>query len=89
MTTQIRTQEEIVAELQALQAENAILRAKAERLRNHKLTTKISEKGAVSVYGLGRFPVTLYREQWEKLFNIVEDMKDFIAANSGKLTSKQ
>ena len=49
---------------------------------------KVSEKGAVSVYGLGRFPVTLYLEQWNKLLSNAEELKAFIEANRSKLKTK-
>jgi hypothetical protein len=49
---------------------------------------KVSEKGAVSVYGLGRFPVTLYLEQWTKLLSHADDLKAFIEANRSKLKTK-
>jgi hypothetical protein len=49
---------------------------------------KVSEKGAVSVYGLGRFPVTLYLEQWTKLLSNADDLKAFIEANRSKLKTK-
>jgi hypothetical protein len=52
------------------------------------LTFKVSEKGAVSVYGLGRFPVTLYVEQWSKLLSSAEELKAFIEANRSKLKTK-
>jgi hypothetical protein len=48
----------------------------------------VSEKGGVSVYGLGRFPVTLYKEQWLKLLEMAEELKGFIAENEGKLKTK-
>jgi hypothetical protein len=50
---------------------------------------KVSEKGAVSVYGLGRFPVTLYKEQWEKLLSMADEIKAFIAENSDRLKTKE
>jgi len=49
---------------------------------------KVSEKGGVSVYGLGRFPVTLYKEQWLKLLGLAEEIKKFIAENEGHLKVK-
>ena len=52
------------------------------------VTFKVSEKGAVSVYGLGRFPVTLYLEQWNKLLSNAEELKAFIEANKSKLKTK-
>lgn len=52
------------------------------------LTCKVSEKGALSVYGLGRFPVTLYRGQWERLFAAKDQLEAFMKANSALLTTK-
>jgi len=52
------------------------------------ISFKVSEKGAVSVYGLGRFPVTLYQEQWAKLLSNVDELKAFIEANRSKLKTK-
>ena len=68
-------------------------RAKAEidRLRrtaNRGMSIKVSEKGGVSVYGLGRFPVTLYKEQWEKLLDMVEELRAFIRENAAALKKK-
>ena len=50
---------------------------------------KVSEKGALSVYGMGRFPVTLYKEQWLKLLGIAEDLKKFITENDSRLKAKE
>lgn len=75
-----------------LQAENERLRAENERLKQSgrgKLAMKVSEKGALSVYGMGRFPVTLYKEQWLRLLAIADDIKSFIEANQEKLKSKE
>ena len=68
-------------------------RAKAEidRLRrtaNRGMSIKVSQKGGVSVYGLGRFPVTLYKEQWEKLLDMVEELRAFIRENTAALKTK-
>ena len=52
------------------------------------MSIRVSEKGGVSVYGLGRFPVTLYKEQWVKLLDMAEDIRTFIAQNEGKLKTK-
>ena len=49
---------------------------------------KVSEKGGLSVYGLGRFPVTLYKEQWLRLLDLAEDIKTFIAQNETQLKSR-
>jgi hypothetical protein len=48
----------------------------------------VSEKGAVSVYGMGRFPVTLYKEQWLKLLDMAPEIRAFIAANEAQLKTK-
>lgn len=73
------------AELEKLRAENQALKKGASR----GLSLRVSEKGALSVYGLGRFPVTLYREQWEKLLDMTDDIKAFIRANEAQLKTKQ
>jgi hypothetical protein len=75
-----------------LQAENERLRAENEALKKPargQLSLRVSEKGALSVYGLGRFPVTLYREQWEKLLAMTEQIRQFIADNDGQLKKKE
>ncbi len=75
-----------------LQAELERLRAENERLKQGgrgKLAMKVSEKGALSVYGMGRFPVTLYKEQWLRLLAMAEEIKAFIEANQGSLKSKE
>ena len=68
-------------------------RAKAEigRLRrtaNRGMSIKVSQKGGVSVYGLGRFPVTLYKEQWEKLLDMADELRAFIRENASSLKTK-
>lgn len=79
----------LAAQLQALQAENAKLKAKGAG--GGKLTLKVSEKGALSVYGMGRWPVTLYRSQWETLLSdgTVKAIREFITANASKLAVKE
>ena len=76
---------EMLQELEKLRAENAALKKTSER----GLSLKVSEKGAVSVYGLGRFPVTLYKEQWAKLLAMADEIKAFIAANDSRLKAKE
>lgn len=74
------------------QAEIERLRAENERLKKNqhtRLAMKVSEKGALSVYGMGRFPVTLYKEQWLRLLAISEEIKAFIKANNDSLKSKE
>jgi hypothetical protein len=73
------------------QAELARLKAENERLKSQQakgLSLKVSEKGALSVYGLGRFPVTLYKEQWTKLLAMADDIKAFLKENDDNLKSK-
>jgi hypothetical protein len=75
-----------------VQAELARLRAENERLKQGgrgKLAMKVSEKGALSVYGMGRFPVTLYKEQWLRLHEMADEIKAFIEANQGSLKAKE
>ena len=75
--------EDLKAELERLKAEND--RLKSERGR---VSLKVSEKGGVSVYGLGRFPVTLYKEQWTKLLTMADDIRAFIKEHDGELKAK-
>jgi hypothetical protein len=77
-------EQDIKAELDRLRAENAALKQK----RNTSVSMKVSEKGAVSVYGLGRFPVTLYQEQWAKLLALSDDIKTFIEDHKSQLKAK-
>jgi hypothetical protein len=76
--------EEMKAELERLRSENAALKKGA----SSSIRLKVSEKGAVSVYGMGRFPVTLYKEQWLKLLDMSADIRAFIAANEAQLKAK-
>jgi hypothetical protein len=76
--------EDLKAEIERLRAENEALK----RPERGRLSLKVSEKGALSVYGMGRFPVTLYKEQWLKLIGIADEIKAFIAANDERLKSK-
>jgi hypothetical protein len=75
-----------------IKAENEKLKAEIESLksrRNVATSMKVSEKGALSVYGLGRFPVTLYQEQWTKLLAMSDQIKEFIVENKDKLKVKE
>ncbi len=78
-------EEELKAEIERLKNENAALK-KPER---GKISFKVSEKGALSVYGMGRFPVTLYREQWEKLLGVADEIRAFIRDNDQTLKRKE
>lgn len=73
-------------EIERLRAENENLRKPQQRGAMH---LKVSEKGALSVYGLGRFPVTLYREQWEKLLGMADQIREFIQQNDAVLKKKE
>jgi len=77
---------DIEQEMQRLREENERLKA---RRGSGEVTLRVSEKGGVSVYGLGRFPVTLYQEQWEKLLRHVDQIRDFIAENRDRLKRKE
>ena len=80
------TPEELQAEIQRLKDENEKLKKPMAR---GVISLKVSEKGAVSVYGLGRFPVTLYKEQWIKLLERDVEIRQFITDNEGKLKKKE
>jgi hypothetical protein len=77
--------ESLRAELERLKAENAALKARTSR----GISLKVSEKGAVSVYGLGRFPVTLYKEQWTRLLDMADDIRAFIAEHGAELKARE
>lgn len=78
----------MIAELEALKADNAKLKAKAGAKTVKGLSLRVSVKGALSLYGVGRWPVTLYREQWVKLLDIADDVRAFILANNATLKFK-
>ena len=77
--------ETVQNELERLRAENAALKARGSR----GISLKVSEKGGLSVYGLGRFPVTLYKEQWTKLLGMADDIRAFIAQHDAELKAKE
>jgi hypothetical protein len=74
--------------LTRLEAENRALKDQIEQKKPGQLRLKVSEKGALSVYGLGRFPVTLYKEQWRRLLDYADEMKAFLKANDHLLRGK-
>jgi hypothetical protein len=78
------TPEQMKEELERLRTENEALKKRSEK----GLSLKVSQKGGVSVYGLGRFPVTLYKEQWEKLLDMSDDIRAFIKENEPQLKTK-
>ena len=77
--------DDLRVELERLRRENAALKKGA----GSGVRLKVSEKGGVSVYGMGRFPVTLYKEQWLRLLDMADEIRAFIAANDAALKSKQ
>ena len=77
--------EDLKAELERLRAENEALKRPARG----QISIRVSEKGAVSVYGMGRFPVTLYKEQWERLLSAAEQIKTFLQENDHLLKKKE
>lgn len=75
-----------------LKAEIEKLRAENERLKTKnagRLSLKVSEKGAVSLYGIGRFPVTLYKEQWAKIIGMTKEIEEFLRENDHLLKAKE
>ena len=77
-------EDELRAELERLKAENETLRTR----RSGAVSMKVSEKGGLSVYGLGRFPVTLYQEQWLKLLDMGEEIRAFIREHQSELKKR-
>ena len=79
------SEDDMRAELERLRQENAALKKGAAK----GVSLKVSEKGGLSVYGLGRFPVTLYKEQWTKLLDMSEEIRSFIATHDRELKTKE
>ncbi|MCB9652823.1 MAG: hypothetical protein H6729_01675 [Deltaproteobacteria bacterium] len=76
--------QDLLREVERLRAENERLKGRGGK----PISMKVSEKGGLSVYGLGRFPVTLYKEQWLRLLDLADDIRTFIAENEAQLKSK-
>jgi len=76
--------DDVQAELERLRAENAALKKGAAK----GISLKVSEKGGLSVYGLGRFPVTLYKEQWTKLLDLSDEIRQFLKTHDAELKTK-
>lgn len=78
------SEEEMQAELERLRRENEALKQKSERA----VSLKVSQKGAVSLYGLGRFPVTLYKEQWTRVLAMADEIRAFIREHDSELKGR-
>ena len=78
------SEQDLQAELERLRAENDALKKTSAK----GVSFRVSPKGGLSVYGLGRFPVTLYKEQWAKLLDLSEGIRAFIKANDEQLKAK-
>ncbi|MBK8012922.1 MAG: hypothetical protein IPK13_16400 [Deltaproteobacteria bacterium] len=76
--------EDLLREVERLRSENERLKGRGGK----PISMKVSEKGGLSVYGLGRFPVTLYKEQWLRLLDMADDIRSFIRDNEAQLKSK-
>ncbi len=79
------SEDQLRAEIERLRAENQSLKSQ----RVSRATLKVSDKGGVSVYGLVRFPVTLYKEQWGKLLDMADDIRVFIKEHDAELKSRE
>jgi hypothetical protein len=81
--------ETLEQKLTRLEAENQALREQTEQQKDSQLRLKVSEKGGLSVYGLGRFPVTLYKEQWVRLLDYTDEIRSFLKENDALLKAKR
>ena len=81
-------EESIEEKLARLEAENQALKKQVDR-KPGELRLKVSEKGRLSIYGLGRFPVTLYKEQWNRLLDHADEIREFLKSNDQQLKAKQ
>ena len=79
------TDEDLRAELERLRSENESLKKSSAK----GISLKVSEKGGLSVYGLGRFPITFYKEQWVRLLDMGDDIRAFLKAHDGELKTKE
>ena len=83
MILQDLSQADLIAQVEALKAKLALAN------KPRKLTLKVSDKGAVSVYGMGKWPITMYSQQWERVLDHAQEIRDFIAANADQLSVKE
>src|SRR5665213_1877783 len=85
ISNQMASDEDLKIEIERLRAENEALKKPARG----QMSLKVSEKGGLSVYGLGRFPVTLYKEQWVRLLAMADEIRNFIRENDSVLKTKE
>ena len=85
MSDETSSEEDLRAQIEQLRRENEALKRKAERA----ISLKVSAKGAVSLYGLGRFPVTLYKEQWTSVLDMADEIRAFIVEHDAELKTKR
>ena len=78
------SEDEMRRELERLKAENEALKAKERR----GTRLQVSEKGGVSLYGMRRFPITFYKEEWERILDMADEIRAFMSENAGKLKTK-
>ena len=83
MILQDLSQADLIAQVEALKAKLALAN------KPRKLTLKVSDKGAVSVYGMGKWPITMYSQQWERVLDHAQEIRDFITANADQLSVKE
>ena len=81
--------ETVEQKLARLEAENQALREQTEKKNNSQMRLKVSEKGGLAHYGLGRFPVTLYKEQWGRLLDYTDEIRSFLKENDALLKAKK
>lgn len=77
-----------MTDIEKMMARIKELEAQVAKKSTSRLTLKVSDKGGVSVYGMGRFPVTLYAEQWTRLIEFAPEITTFLKANNDKLKFK-
>ncbi|WGL58975.1 hypothetical protein QEJ31_10625 [Pigmentibacter sp. JX0631] len=85
----MQSQDDLRVELERLRAENAALKSEKKGASSREISFKVAEKGGLSVYGLGRFPVTLYKEQWVRLLDKQDEIRNFIKENEDRLKSRE
>jgi hypothetical protein len=78
------SEEDLRGELERLRAENEALKSKQER----SIRLQVSAKGGASLYGIRRFPITFYKDEWERILGMSDEIRAFLAAHDGELKAK-